>query len=71
MLEIEAVAVEGGGSRIVQHGLIGKLDTEDISQDGRCFPCRDSEGDVEGEDETEDVLGVMDSGQIDSGSVRG
>lgn len=71
MLEIEAVAVEGGCCGIVQHRLVRNPDTEDVSQDGSCLTGRDGEGYIEGQDKTEDVLGVMDSRQIYGWVIRG
>jgi len=71
VLEIEAVAVEGGRRRIVQDRLVRNPDTEDISQDGSGFAGRDGEGYIEGQDKAEDVLGVMDLRQIDGRVFRG
>lgn len=63
---IETVAIKSGGSAIVENRLIGDLDIEDRLQDSGGFPGGDGEGDIESEDKTEDILGVMDFGEIDS-----
>lgn len=70
MFEIEAVAVEGGRGGIIEHCLVRKIDTEDISQDGGGFSGGDSVGHIEGQDKAEDVLGVMDPRQVNSGFIR-
>ncbi len=71
VLEIEAVAVKRRGSRIVQDRLIRDLDIEDGLQNNRGFPGWNSEGDVKGKDQAEDILGVMDFRQLDDGFLRG
>jgi hypothetical protein len=60
MLEIVAVAVKRRGCRIVQDRLIRDFDVEDGLQNSRGFPGWNGEGDVKGQDKTEDILGVMD-----------
>ncbi len=65
MGQVETVAIKSSGSTIVENRLIGDFDIEDRLQDSRGFPGRDGEGDIESEDKTEDILGVMDFCEID------
>ena len=71
VVEIEAVAVKSCCCGIVQHCLIRNPDIEDVPQDGRGFPGRNCERDIEGQDQAKDVLGVMDSRQSDGWFFRG
>ncbi len=67
ILEVEAVAVEGSGRGIVQDCLIGDGDTEYGAEDEGRFSGAQGKGDIEGEDEAEDMGSFVDSGEIDSG----
>lgn len=64
-LQIEAVAVIGGGLGVIEDGLVRDGDIKDALHDIGGFAGRDGEGDVEGEDEAKDVLRVMDSSNVD------
>jgi len=70
MLQVEAVTVPGGTGSIIEYRLMRDLDTEDLSEDRRRLSGRDSKRDIEGQDQAEDILAVMDSGQFDQGLVR-
>ena len=70
MLEVVAVTVKRCGCRIVQDRLIRDLDVEDGLQNSRGFPGWNSEGDVKGKDQTEDVLGVMNLRKLDNRLFR-
>ena len=61
------MAIEGGRSRVVQYGLIGDRDGEHRPEDESRLSSTEGEGDVKGEDQAEDIGGVVDSGQIDGG----
>jgi len=55
----------GGRFGIVEYGLIRDVDIKDLLHDVGSFAGGDGEGDVEGQDEAEDVWRVMDSVNID------
>lgn len=55
----------GGGFSVVEDGLVRDADIEDVLQDEGGFSGADGEGDVEGQDEAEDVLGVVNSVNVD------
>lgn len=59
------MAVVGGGLGVIQDGLVRDADIKDVLQDVSSLASRDSEGDVEGQDESEDVLRVMDPSNVD------
>jgi hypothetical protein len=62
MPEVEAVTVPGGTGSVIEHRLIRDLDTEDISEDSRSLSGRNGKRDIEGQDQAEDILAVMDFG---------
>jgi hypothetical protein len=64
------MAVVGGSFSIIEYGLVRDVDIKDLLHDVGGFAGRDGEGDVEGQDETEDVLRVMDPVNIDEGFIR-
>jgi len=66
MRQVETVAIKGSCGGIVKDRLIREVDIEDGLQDGSGFPRRDGKGDIESEDEAQDVFGVMDFRKIDS-----
>ncbi len=59
------MAVVGCGLGVIEDGLVRDADIKNILQDIGSFAGRDSEGDVEGQDEAEDVLRVVDSSDVD------
>ena len=59
------MAAIGSGLGVVEYGLIRDVDIEDLLHDVGGFAGRDGEGDVEGQDEAEDILRVMDPVNID------
>ncbi len=59
------MAIKGGGSRVVQYGLIGNRDSEHGSEDESCLSCTEGEGDVKSQDKAKDMRSVMDGPQID------
>jgi hypothetical protein len=59
------VAVVGGRLGVIERGLIRDGDIKDLSRDIGSFAGGDSKRDVEGQDEAEDVLRVMDSSDVD------
>ena len=61
------MAIEGGRSGIVEYSLVGEGDREYGLEDEGGLSGTQGEGDVKGEDEAEDIRGVVDSGQIDGG----
>ena len=65
VFEIEAVAVVGGRLSVVENGLVRDADIKDVLQDESGFSGADGEGDVEGQDEPEDILGVVNSSDVD------
>ena len=65
--QIESVTVISGGFGVIEDGLIRDADIEDILQDEGGLSGADGEGDVEGQDEAEDVLGVVNSPDVDGG----
>ena len=70
MIEIEVMAVKGGCCGIIQDRLIRNLDREDISQDGSGFPGRYGERYIKGQDEAEDILGIMNLREVNNRSFR-
>lgn len=64
------MAVVGGGLGVIEDGLVRDADIKDILQDIGGFAGRDGEGHVEGQDEAEDVLRVMDPSNVDVGFKR-
>ena len=70
MSEVKAVTVPGSTGSVIEHSLMRDLDTEDISEDSRSFSGRDGKRDIEGEDQSEDILAVMNFRQFDRGLVR-
>jgi hypothetical protein len=54
-LEIEEVAVVSSGLSVVEHGLVGDRDVKDIAQNEGGFSGGDCAGDVEGQDEAQDI----------------
>jgi len=67
ILEVEAVAVKGSSCGIVEDRLIGDGDTEDGSEDQGGLSGAQRKGDIEGEDEAENMGSLVDSGKIDRG----
>lgn len=65
MCQVETVAIKSRRRGIVENRLIGDFDIEDGLQDSGGFPGRDGEGDIESQDKTEDVFGVVDFCKID------
>ena len=59
------MAIEGGGSGVVQYGLIGDRDSEHGSEDEGRLSRTQGEGDVESQDKAENIGSVMDGLQID------
>jgi hypothetical protein len=70
MGHIKAMTIKGGGSGIIQHRLVGDGDTEYGSKDGSGLSGAQSKGDIEGEDEAEDIGCVVDSPQVDGRLLR-
>lgn len=70
MLEVEAVAIKRCGCGIVQDRLIRDLDVKDGLQNSRGFPGWNSEGDVKGKDQSEDIFGVVDFRKLDNWFFR-
>jgi len=70
VLQIEAVAVIGGRFGVIEDSLVRNVDIKDFLHDVSSFTCRDGEGDVKGQDESEDVLRVMDPVNIDEWFIR-
>ena len=70
MSEVKAVTVPSSTGSVIEHSLMRDLDTEDISEDSRSFSGRDGKRDIEGEDQSEDILAVMNFRQFDRGLVR-
>src|SRR5512143_844199 len=58
------MAIEGGGSRIVQDGLIGDRDRENGSKDEGRLSGTEGEGDIESQDKAKNMRSVVDSPQI-------
>jgi hypothetical protein len=54
------VAIEGGGSGIVQNGLIGDRDGEDGPEDEGRLSGTEGERDVKSQDEAENIGSIMD-----------
>ncbi len=63
--EVEAMAIEGGRSGVVQHGLIGDRDAEHGAQDEGRLSRTQGKSDVKREDKAENIRSVMDGPQID------
>jgi len=59
------MAIEGGGRRVVQYGLIGNRDGEHGSEDEGRLSCTQGKGDIKGQDKAKNIGSVMDGPQID------
>jgi len=59
------MAIEGGGSGIVQYGLIGDGDGEDGAEDEGRFSRTEGERDVKSQDKAKNRRFVVDGPQID------
>lgn len=70
MPEVEAVTVPSCTGSVIEHRLMRDLHTEDISEDSRSLSGRDGKRDIEGKDQAEDILTIMDFGQFDRRFVR-
>ena len=68
--EIKLMAAISGGFGVIENGLVRDGDIKDLLHDIGGFAGRDGEGDVEGQDETKDVLRVMDPAKVDVGFKR-
>jgi len=63
--EVEAVTIEGSGSRVVQHGLIRDRDGKDGPKDESRLSCAQGERDVKGQDQAKNMRSVVNGPQID------
>lgn len=70
MFQVEAVAVPGRPGSVIEHRLMRDLHTEDISEDSRSLSGWDGKRDIEGQDQAENILTVMDFGKLDRRLVR-
>jgi len=61
------MAVIGGGLGVVENSLVRDADIKDLLQDEGSFSGTDGEGDVEGQDEAKDVLGIVNTSDVDGG----
>lgn len=68
--QVKAMAIEGGGSGIVQHGLIGDWDGKHGPEDSSCFSRTEGERDVKSQDKAEDIGSVVDGPQINGRVFR-
>jgi len=59
------MAIEGGGSRVVQYGLIGDRDGEHGPEDEGRLSRTQGEGDVKSQDKANNIGSVVDGPQID------
>ena len=59
------MAIEGGGSGVVQYGLIGDRDSEHGSEDEGRLSRTQGEGDVKSQDKANNIGSVVDGPQID------
>ena len=59
------MAVVGSGFGIVEDGLVRDGNIKDLLQDISSFAGGDSEGHVEGQNKAEDILGVVNSSDVD------
>ena len=59
------MAMVGGGLGVIEDGLVRDADIKNVLQDISSFTGGDSEGDVEGQDESENILRVMDLSDVD------
>jgi len=64
MGQVKAMAIEGGGGGVVQYGLIGDGEGEHGAQHEGGLSGTEGKRDIKGEDQAEDIRGVVDSGQI-------
>jgi len=64
------MAAIGSGLGVVEYGLVRDVDIKDFLHNVGSFARRDGEGDVEGQNESEDVLRVMDPVNIDEWFIR-
>lgn len=69
--EIELVQVTGGSLAVVEDGLVGQRNLEDLAQNACSHPRAEPVRDVEGENEADDVVGTVDAGEIDTGRTGG
>jgi len=64
------VAIEGGGGRIVQNGLIGDRDGEHRAEDESRLSGTQGKSDVKREGKAENIRSIMDGPQIDGRLLR-
>ena len=65
VFQVELVAVVCGGFGVVENGLVRDADFKDLLKNERGFAGRDGKGHVEGQDQTEDVLRVVNFSYVD------
>jgi hypothetical protein len=65
--EVEEVAVVGRGLSIVEDGLVAEAHAEDLAQDESGFASGEGKGDVEGQDQPQQIGRAMNAGQVDGG----
>lgn len=70
VFEVEAVAVPRGTGSIIEDSLMRNLDAEDLAQYLGGFSGRNGKRNIEGQNQTKDILAVMDSRQLDRRSFR-
>lgn len=70
-LEIEGVAVESSRGSIIKDSLVRDIDIEDRAKDKSSFSCTQSKRDIESEDESENIRGVMDFTKVNRRFIRG
>ena len=59
------MAVVGGSFGVIEDGLVRDADIKDVLQDISGFTGRDGEGDIEGQDEAQNILRVMNPSNVD------
>jgi hypothetical protein len=64
------MAIEGGGSRVVQYGLVGDRDGEHGPEDESRFSCTQGERDVKRQDKAKNRRSIVDGPQIDDRLLR-
>ena len=71
ILKIEEMAMVSSGFGVVENGLIRNTDLKDMVQDIGRFSGGDGTGDMEGQDQAQDIRAVEDAVKIDLGEIRG
>jgi hypothetical protein len=70
MAEVEVMTVVGGGLGVIEDGLIADGHCEDLAEHLGGFASGQGKGDMEGQDQAQQIRTAVNAGQVDGGRVR-